>query len=230
MSEREGRFIVVEGSDSSGKELQSRRLSKELSKRGYNVRLLDFPRYDKFFGSLVGRYLRGDFGDVYEVHPTLASFPYALDRFEAKDEIIQWKENGDLVVSNRFTGSNLAFMSAKLPEEEREDFIEWMEELEYERLGIPRVDLAVFLHVPAKIGQRLTMKKDEKSYMKGKGRGDIHERDLGYLETVVQQYLWLTRERDNWVEVVCIGEDEELLSPEAIHKKVMFTLEDEGII
>lgn len=230
MVERKGSFIVIEGSDSSGKEVQSKRLTKELTKRGYNVRFLDFPRYDHFFGSLIGRYLRGEFGDVYDVHPTLASLPYALDRFELKGDISKWREQGDIVVSNRFTGSNLAHMSAKLPESEREDFIKWMEELENNRLGIPRVDIALFLHVPSKIGQELTMKKDEKSYMEGQGRGDIHERDLKYLDTVVEQYLWLAKNRDYWVEIFCMADEQTLRTPEDIHKDVMSILEERGII
>lgn len=230
MVERDGKFVVIEGSDSSGKELQSKKLAEELERRGYKLHFLDFPRYDQFFGSLVGKYLRGEFGDVYEVSPVLASLPFALDRWEVKDEIARLKEEGYFLLSNRFTESNLAFMSAKLPEEEREEFIEWMEELEQERLGIPRVDLAVFLHVPAKIGQQLTMKKDEKSYMEGKGRGDIHERNLSYLETVVQQYLWLTKNRNYWIEIMCVSNDEELLSPETIHREVVATLERKGII
>lgn len=227
---KKGKFIVIEGNDSSGKEVQTRKLTESLKQIGYKVRFLDFPRYNKFFGRFIGKYLRGDFGDVYQAHPALASLPYALDRFEVKEDISNWISKGDLVVSNRFTGSNLAHMSAKLPKKERLDFIEWVEELEYERLGIPREDIAIFLHVYPEVGQKLTYKKDEKVYMKGLGRGDIHERDLRYLKAVTRQYLWLTENRKNWVEVNCMSDEKTLRSVEDIHEEVLDVLKSEGFV
>ncbi|OGM30847.1 hypothetical protein A2630_02485 [Candidatus Woesebacteria bacterium RIFCSPHIGHO2_01_FULL_44_10] len=229
-NEREGSFVVVEGSDSSGKEVQSSLLHRALEKQGCSVRFLDFPRYDHFFGSLVGRYLKGEFGEVFDVHPALASLPFSLDRFEMKDTIAEWLESGDIIISNRFIGSNLAHMSAKLPANEREGFVEWLEELEHERLGIPREDLAVFLHVPARVGQKLTYAKDEKVYMRGLGRGDIHERSLQYLELVVQQFLWLAKNRKQWVEITCMVDETDLRPVEDIHKDIMRIIKERAII
>jgi len=230
MSVERGKIVVIEGGDSSGKEVQSKKLTEVLQNKGYPVRYLDFPRYDQFFGSLIGRYLRGEFGEAFNVHPALAALPYSLDRAELKDSIIESVNNGEIVVCNRYTGSGLAFMSAKLSKEEREDFVKWLEEMEYGKLGVPKEDLSIFLHVPAKVGQRLTYAKDEKEYMKGKGRGDIHERNLVYLSNVIEQYLWLSKNRRQWVEIFCMVDENALRPIDDIHGDIMQILKDRGII
>lgn len=226
----EGKLIVIDGGDSSGKERQSKKLVEKLESMGLPVVFLDFPQYEEFFGEIVGRYLRGDFGSVKDVHPVLSSIPYALDRSTKKDQIEDWRSRGFLVVCNRYAASNLAYMSAKLPEVEREDFIRWEEELEYKRLGVAKEDLVLFLHVPADIGQTLTYKKDEKPYMKGRGRGDIHERDLVYLRSVIDQYKWLSENRKNWAVIECMEDQTNLRSVEDIHQEIMQVLHDRGII
>lgn len=230
MTSERGRIAVIEGSDSSGKEVQPKKLVEVLREKGYLVSFLDFPRYDEFFGKLVGRYLAGEFGDSQEVSPWLSALPYSLDRFEKKEEVAKWIAQGRILVCNRYIGSNLAFMSAKLPENERPIFIEWLEELEYKRLGVPMEDISVFLHVPAKIGQILTYKKDEKVYMKGKGRGDIHERNLPYLEEVIKQYFWLAENRKRFALVECMADDENLRPKEEIHQEILETLRERAII
>lgn len=229
---KRGKFIVIEGGDSSGKEVQSKKLVKALKGLGYKVRFLDFPRYDQFHGKVVGRYLAGEFGDTYEVSPWLAAYPFALDRFELKDSITESLEDGQIVVSNRYVGANLGYMPAKLPEKQRKAFTRWLEEFEYQRLGLPREDLSIFLYVPARVGQKLTYQKDEKVYMKGRGRGDIHERNLQYLERAVYQFLWLTRNRDHWVRVDCTldGDRERLRPIDDIHRKIMDILVKRGIV
>ena len=228
MTTERGKMVVIDGADSSGKEVQSRKLVEYLKNNGLQVNFLDFPQYEEFNGKVVGEYLAGTFGSVNDVHPKLISYPYAVDRFTRRDEINKWRENGIIVVCNRYVSSN-AFMSAKLPESEREDFIKWEEELEYKVLGVPKEDLVIFLHVPAKIGQELTYKKDEKSYMKSKGRGDIHERDLKFLEEVIKQYQWLSGHRENFETVECIHNGQ-YRSVEEIHKEVIDILCRRGII
>ncbi|MBI2066064.1 hypothetical protein HYT60_00965 [Candidatus Woesebacteria bacterium] len=229
---KRGKFIVIEGGDSSGKEVQSKRLIKALRSLGYKVRFLDFPRYNQFHGKVVGRYLAGEFGDAYEVSPWLAAYPYANDRLGLRDSIIESLEDGQVIVSNRYVGSNLGYMSAKLPRRQREDFIRWNEEFEYKRLGLPREDVSIFLYVPARIGQKLTYRKDEKVYMKGKGRGDIHERNLQYLEQAINQFLWLTRNRNHWVRVdsTLKGDGKKLRPAEDIHRDIMDILVKRRII
>ena len=151
MTTERGKMVVIDGGDSSGKEIQSKRLVNYLKTQGFQIAFLDFPQYEEFNGKVVGEYLAGVFGDVNEVHPKLTSYPYAVDRFTRRDEINGWRENGIMVVCNRYVSSSLAFMSAKLPESERENFIKWEEELEYKVLGVPKEYMVIFLHVPAKI-------------------------------------------------------------------------------
>ncbi len=227
-----GRLIVIEGSDSSGKEKQSRLLRNALLLRGYGVAFYDFPNYESFFGKLIGRYLRGEFGSVFEVSPFLVSPMYALDRYLKKDQIKKDIDEGKILVFNRYVGSNLAHMSAKLPASERPGFIEWMEQMEYVELGMPLEEISLFLHVPAQKGQELTLKKDAKVYMEGTGRarGDIHESDLYFLEQSVIQYLWLTMNRSHWFEIACMTDQGNLLPAELVHLKVKALLQEREIV
>lgn len=227
---RKGKIIVIEGSDSAGKEVQSRKLYQSLRRENYPVKFLGFPRFDRFFGKIVGRYLRGEFGDITGLSPRLVSLPFALDRFELKNDIIRWLENGKLIVCNRYVGSNLAYMSAGLPEGQRPRFIKWLEELEYKKLGIPREDISIFLHVPAKVGQKLTYQKREKTYMKGLGRGDLHERNLDYLKATGEQFFWLCRNRRHWVAVESMVDEENLRPIEEIHQEIVQILKKRRII
>jgi dTMP kinase len=229
MMVKKGKMIVIDGADSSGKEVQSRKLVKYLTKQGFKVVFLDFPQYSKFTGKVVGEYLAGDFGDVNEVHPKLSSYPYAIDRFSRRDEINKWLASGVIIVCNRYVPSNLAFMSAKLPKSKRKDFIKWEENLEYKVLGIPKEDLVIFLHVPAKIGQELTYKKDEKVYMKGRGRGDIHERNLKFLEEVIKQYQWLSDNRKSFEAIECIRNGQ-FLPVDEIHNQVVDILRRRKVV
>lgn len=230
MKLKKGKIIVIEGGDSSGKEVQSRLLAKALVKKGYSVKFMDFPKYDHFFGKIVGRYLSGEFGDVKDIHPVLSSLAYALDRFKSKDQMLKALTKGQIIICNRFVGSNLAYMSAKLPIKKRPEYINWNEEMEHDRLGTPREDLAIFLHVPPKFGQKLTYAKDEKVYMKGKGRGDIHERNLKYLNEVTKQYFWLAKNRKHYAVIESMAGRSSLRPIDEIHQEIMKILEAKKII
>jgi len=230
MKNKVGKIIVIEGGDSSGKEVQSKKLASALREKGYSVNFLDFPGYDKFFGKIVGRYLSGEFGDVNDISPFLSAMPYSLDRFKFKDKILKSLGKGDIILCNRYVGSNLAYMSAKLPPKKRSEYIKWNEEMEYVQLGIPRENLAIFLHVAPNLGQKLTYKKDEKVYMRGKGRGDIHERNLKYLKEVTRQYFWLAKNRRQYVVIESMEKRGGLRSIEDIHQEIIDVLEKRKII
>ena len=165
--------------------------------------------------------MRGEFGSVFEISPWLAAFSFALDRFDSKEKILAWLKNGNILILNRYVGSNLGYMPAKLPEVKRPHFTRWLEEFEYESLELPKEDISLFLNVSAKVGQRLTYQKDEKAYMKGLGRGDIHERDLKYLENANKQFLWLTKHRRRWVRIDCMKDAKSLRPINDIHRQIL---------
>lgn len=225
---KRGKFIVLEGTDGSGKATQLKLLISHLKKKKHRVEPIDFPQYyTTFFGKLVGRFLKGDFGGVNEVSPYLASLTYAGDRLQAKEKIEEWLSQGKTVVSNRYAGSNMGHQTAKLPKEEQLKFLRFLEKLEYETFGIPREDVVIFLYMPPKIGQLLVDKKSARGYVGGKNR-DIHEADLSHLEKASEVYLWLVKRYSYWVKIDCFEKD--LLTSKEIHEKILRVLKRKKII
>lgn len=219
-----GKFIVLEGTDGSGKATQLKLLVTKLKEEGLPVETVDFPQYETtFFGALVGRYLAGEFGDVYEISPYLSSLPFAEDRWQAAERIRRWLEEGKIVVANRYKGSNDAHQAVKLPPKKRRAFLDWIDKLEYEVLGVPREDLTILLYVPPGIGQKFVDEKKERRWLKGAKR-DIHERNQAYLKKASRMYLRLAKERDNWALIDCIDGKGGIKSIEEIHLDVLRVL------
>jgi thymidylate kinase/thymidylate synthase ThyX len=186
-TETKGIFVVIEGTDGSGKGTQFKLLADRLTKAGYDVALFDFPQYDNPSSYFVREYLNGKYGTADEVGPYTGSLFYALDRFEAAGKIRQALKEGKIVLANRFVGSNMAHQGTKFnnPDERRGYFI-WLDNLEFEMLRIPRPDVSVVLRVPAEIAQSLVDQKEQRNYTDKKR--DIHEADLSHLQRSVNVY------------------------------------------
>ncbi len=184
MENRRGVFIVIEGTDGSGKGTQFALLSDALGKQGYDVETFDFPQYDEPSSYFVKRYLNGDYGTLEQIGPYTASLFYALDRFEAAPRIREALAQGKVVLANRFTGSSMAHQGTKFQNpEERRGFFIWLDNLEFEMLHIPRPDISFILRVPADIAQKLVDQKEQRGYTDKKR--DLHEADLTHLERSV---------------------------------------------
>lgn len=205
---QKGFLVVIEGSDGSGKATQLEFLKKTLEEKAVPFEVFDFPRYeDNVYGQLVKRYLNGEFGE--NVSPYLASLPFAMDRLLAKPLIEQAMKAGKLVLCNRYVSSNKAHMGANLPQEDREEFINWLNKVEYEVNGLPKPDLTIFLNVPAAIGQKNIT-----------GEKDIHEKSLKHLAEANGIYQKLSQTESSW-EVVECTENGQMKSPEEIHRKII---------
>ena len=225
-----GKLIVLEGIDGSGKKTQSDLLVHFLREKNLPVKLADFPQYyTSFFGSLVGRYLKEEFGEVDKINPYLASLIYAGDRWEAKSQLEERLSEGKIIVANRYTGSN-SHQAGKIPPgEARDKFLDWLDTLEYGVYGIPREDIVLLFDVPAGIGQELVGKKKARGYAGGQKR-DGHEKNLAHLENARKAYLQVAKRHDYWVKIDCLGRSGNLKSPEDIHQEVVRVLEDKGIL
>lgn len=227
-----GKFITIEGLDGSGKKTQLDLLVKYCQEKKIKTITVDFPQYYKsFFGKLVGRYLKGEFGEVNQVSPYLASLTYAGDRWQAKEKMDKALKEGKLLLANRYTSSNMAFMGAKIKSRvARDKFIKWLMKLEWQVYGIPEPDLVIFLSLPPEIGQKLVGKKGRRKYVGNKNSRDIHERNLAYLKKVTRVYLSLCQRFDNWLKIDCMDKKGNLLSIEEIHKKIVKVLKKKRII
>jgi dTMP kinase len=218
-----GKLIALEGIDGSGKRTQLELLTRELDARGADTFRISFPRYESFFGKLVGRYLNGDFGTLDAVDPHLSALLYAGDRLEARPEIETALSAGKIVLADRYIGSNMAHQSARVPPEQREEFFAWLKRLEYGLYALPVEDLVVFLRVPIAEAHRLVWEKSARAYTSLKR--DIQEADIKHLEQTAMIYDWLATET-NWARIDCINTVSGVLySPEEIHRAVLQTVE-----
>ena len=139
-------LIAIEGIDGAGKGTQAGRLVSSLRKLGFKVDTLQFPRYAATtFGSAIGDFLNGRFGALHEVHPQLAAVLYAGDRYESRPLLIRMMEENDVIVLDRFVGSNLAHQSAKLEGEARIALIDWIEKVEHEVFALPRPTITILI-------------------------------------------------------------------------------------
>ena len=175
-----GKLIVLEGIDGSGKSAQYRRLTARFEREGLDYHSIVFPRYDQESSALIRMYLNGDFGSrPDDVNAYASSIFYAVDRYASY--MTDWKayyQSGGVVLSDRYTTSNAVHQGAKLPPEEQPRFFDWLYDLEYVKLGLPRPDLVIFLDVDLATSEARMHRRQLKT---GKS-GDIHERDTEYLQ------------------------------------------------
>jgi len=211
-----GLFIMIEGTDGSGKSLQTDLLLEKLKSEGHEVEQISFPQYGEPSAFLVEEYLNGKYGSAKEVGPYKASILYATDRFAAAPKIKQWLDDGKIVIANRYVASNMGHQGGKIKDtEERKKYFDWNYNLEYEILEIPRPTVNLILHVTPEISQQLVDKKEEREYLKGKKR-DIHEDDLNHLADAEQAYVEIAKTYSEFKLIECV-EDNNILPPEQIH-------------
>ena len=211
-----GKLIVIEGLDGSGKSTQLELLPKSLSELGIECRTVSFPNYDSDSSALVKMYLSGEFGSKPEdVNAFAASTFYAVDRFASyKTNWGEFYENGGTVVAGRYTTSNAVHQASKLDPKKWEEFLSWLYEFEYEKIGIPKPDMVIFLDMPTDVSQKLL----SKPYSGDNDKKDIHELDVDYLDHCRKAALF-TAEFSGWQIVPC-AENGEPRTIEAIAEDI----------
>lgn len=213
-----GKFIIIDGTDGSGKATQTKLLVKRLEKAGKRVHLEDFPQYGKKSAGPVEEYLNGLYGTADELGAYIPSIFYAVDRFAAKQRIRDHLAHGDIVICNRYVSANMAHQGGKLKtNKERQKYFKWLFELEYKFFGIPKPDLNLILHVPAAIAQKLVNKKGPRFYIGTKKR-DIHEKDIKHLLAAEATFKQIAMEF-RYPIIECFR-DNILLTPEEIHELI----------
>jgi dTMP kinase len=213
------KLFVVEGVDGAGKSTQIKLLNKFFSQKGWNCEYLHFPRTEApFFGELIARFLRGEFGSLNEVNPWLVAMLYAGDRKDAASLISSWLNDGKIVLLDRYTYSNLAYQCAKLnDQDEQKALMKWILDLEFRHFGIPQPGLNIFLDVPfAFTEKKLSASRtgSDRSYLNG--THDIHENSLDFQRHVREMYLRVAGLDQRLCVINCSDVKGNMLPPEKI--------------
>lgn len=218
-----GRLIVLDGTDGSGKATQARLLLSRLKDEGYKTATIDFPHYKNYSAEFVKRYLKGEYGPLDTIDAYKGSIFYAVDRFAASHLLKSWLYEGRVVVCDRYVSSNMGHQGCKIDDpDERQAFFEWLYDLEYNKLGIPKPDLSILLYMPYRFSHRLASGKwkDEENKAHGMGKEkDIHEKSKKHLLKAEEAYLTLAKTFPHWERIDCFR-DQEMLSKEEIAEKV----------
>lgn len=198
------KLIVVDGVDSSGKETNTNYIYELLKSMGENVIRLSFPDYDSPSSSLVKMYLGGEFGDnPSDVNAYAASVFYAADRYASYKT--SWENFDGIIVADRYTTSNMVHQAAKIDDEtEKNQFLNWLEDLEYEKFGIPRPDKIIFLNMPVWAAEKLMANRKNK--ITGNEKKDIHERNEEYLKKSYDNAMYVAK-KFGWTIVNCTDGD-----------------------
>lgn len=217
-------FIVLEGLDGAGKSTQIKKLRDMFAEQGIPSEYIHFPRFDApYFGDMIARFLRGEFGSVDQVDPYIVAMLYAEDRRDAVTLIRGWMEQGKVVIADRYVYSNIGYQCAKVESKsKREELKQWIFSLEYDYFKIPRPDVSLFLDVPFAFTERKLLAEvregDDREYLNG--RKDIHEQSMDLQRKVRQVYLDAAQVDENMHIVDCSTAEGEMASPEIIFQRV----------
>lgn len=193
-------FIVLDGTDGSGKDTQTDQLLAAAKRRGISAATIRYPAYEQTFsGSVIRAYQSGEFGDLSVCHPKLACYPYAVDRYEQQPKLQALLAANDLVIASRYVISNIAYQAVRVPEAERAAFRVWAETLDYEVMKNPREDAVIFLSLPVELSDQLIAKRNA-----GKAAvRDLYDENQAYRRDVLREYQLLCASHDHWHQVHC---------------------------
>lgn len=227
------KLLVIEGIDGAGKSTQIKLLREFFANKGKVCEYLHFPRTDSpFFGELIARFLRGEFGSNDQVDPYLVAMLYAGDRRDAAALLLQWLGEGKIVILDRYTYSNIAYQCAKLQEaSDRLKLREWIFELEFSHFGIPKPDINIFLDVPFTFTEKKLMNirsGADRSYLNG--NRDIHEESMTFQQRVREIYLETSATDSTLAVIDCSSVSGAMLAPEEVFRKIVELLEMRNLI
>lgn len=214
-----GKLIVIEGTDSSGKETQTKKLYERLANEIEKVRKISFPNYESPACEPVKMYLAGAFGDnALNVNPYPVSTMFAIDRYASyKMDWESFYNAGGIIVTDRYTTSNMVHQASKIENiDEKFKYLGWLEDLEYNKMGIPKPNLVIFLNMPTEMAVKLM--EARKNKITGEEKKDIHEKDTSYLKKSYDNACDIAK-KYNWQEIKCV-ENKRLKTIEEIGEEI----------
>lgn len=214
-----GKLFVIEGVDGSGKATQTELLFQALQQQQQTVRKVSFPDYDSPSSSLIKMYLNGEFGtDPQSVNAFATSVFFAVDRFASfRKDWQQFYQDGGIIIADRYVTSNLVHQAGKITDAaEKERYIHWLSELEYDIFGLPRPDCVIFLDMPPAYSLQLRQQRNE---LKQGLTNDIHEADQHYLEQAYNNATSIAQHQQ-WHVINCVA-DGKIRTIDDIHREIM---------
>lgn len=218
-----GTLFVIEGVDGSGKATQTDLLYQALQKQERPVRKISFPNYDSPSSSLIKMYLNGEFGtDPQAVNAFATSVFFAVDRFASfRKDWQKFYEDGGIIIADRYVTSNLVHQASKISDAaEKERYIAWLSDLEYNIFGLPQPDCVIFLDMPPTCSLQL---RQQRNALKQGLTQDIHEADQHYLQQAYENAVSIAQHQQ-WHTIHCATPDGNIRSIEDIHRQILQTI------
>ncbi|OIO50789.1 MAG: hypothetical protein COV41_02920 [Candidatus Brennerbacteria bacterium CG11_big_fil_rev_8_21_14_0_20_43_10] len=226
---KQGLFVVIEGIDFTGKATQSKLLLERLRKLGIKTSYFDFPQYKQRSCTFVEDYLAGEFGDATKLSPKISSIFFALDRFAAKNKLIQALADG-VVVANRYSTSNFGHQATKYKTvKEKIRFWKWSRQLEYNFLKLPKPDIVFILMLPLAVSLKLGRSRKSSKYVSTHGKTtDMHQQSMKHLAGARKNYLLLGKMYPKMCRIIdCYDKKKNyILPPEIIADKIWAVLQE----
>lgn len=217
------KLIIIEGLDGSGKSTQTSLLVDYLNESGVDYKKIKLPDYDSPSSTLVNMYLAGDFGKCADdVNAYAAGAFYAVDRFASYK--LNWKndyEKGTVIVADRYATSNSIYQMEKIDKSQWDEYLSWSEDFEYNKIGIPKPHLVIFLDMPIEISQKLMTSR----YNGDEAKKDVHEANVEFLNNCRKSALYAAK-KQGWKVIEC-SDGTEPYSIENIHDKIIKLVEEE---
>ncbi len=216
---KQGKLFVIDGTDGSGKQTQLQKLKDRFDKEGIKYRTVSFPNYNSPSSSLVKMYLNGDFGaDAQAISPYIASTFYAADRYATfKTQYEEYYNNGGIILADRYTTANMVHQAGKIKDDtEREKFLNWLWDFEFNLYGLPVPTEVIFLNMPTEYAQKLMENRLNK--ITHEDKKDIHESNKNHLIDAYNEACKLVK-KYNWCEIKCV-KDEKIRTIDDIHEEI----------
>ena len=220
-------FIVIEGLDGSGKSTQVQKICDYYRHQGVNLEFLHFPNTsEEYFGMLISRFLRGEFGNIEEVDTWVVAMLFAGNRWAYANKLKKWIDDKKMVIVDRYVFSNITYQAAKLKNEtEKQKLREWIYSLEYNQFKIPKPDINIWLDVPVSFVESQLNKNREggdRTYLKGVK--DIHETNIDFQQLVYNEYTTCCNLFPELIKVICYNQNGEMLNENTIFEKLISTI------
>ena len=214
-----GSLFVIDGTDGSGKQTQFMKLQERLKSEGIEYKTVSFPNYDSPSSSLVKMYLSGEFGtNAKEISPYIASTFYAADRYATfKKDLEEYYNKGGIILADRYTTANMVHQAGKISDiEEREKFLNWLWDFEFNLYSLPIPTEVFFLNMP--VDTALELIENRQNKFDNNAKKDIHERDKNHLIDAHEAACYVAK-KYNWYEIKCV-ENNKLRTIEDIHEQI----------